>query len=144
MDENANVTVEIAPSQEAVEASGDTAVEIATIEADRDVKLAEIHSETATELAEIEADETEDLEAWLDARLDAAETRFMAAIQETREVCNQILTSVISLLTLIPPSTPVEQVTEIIPATEPEKPDGAAEAAPVAVETVVQPVRRWL
>lgn len=130
--------------------TSEAAVEIAQIEADRDVAIAEISAETTTELAEtaqdiaeIEADEAEDLEQWLDARLQELEGRVNTTLMLIQEQHNQMLAMLTSLLILIPPSIPQETTeTELTTETATE-PDSAAGGAREDRETVVR-ARNWL
>lgn len=146
------VVVETPPSQPAIAATADAAVEIAQIEADRDVQLAETHGETATTVAEIQADTDEDL-VWLRgelAGLRASCEMNAAALSESEIRRVEMTTALDSLradltaLALIvqpiqsPPSEPAQETTETAEqpseATESAGDQGAAETEQTAAE----------
>lgn len=125
------------------ETVGEAAVEIAQIQADRDIALAEISAEVITDQNEtaIElAEEEEDLEQWLDVRLLALESRVITEMMSLQEQMTRLETMLTGLLILIPPSTPAE----ITPELAPEIPENVVDvAAPVEAETRVR-ARNWL
>lgn len=96
-----------------VEAASEAAVEIATIEAERDVKLAEISAETVVALAEAEAeaddDEPDEDILWLQERLAQLEgivlERIEAALTAILARMETMETQLASLSALISPPT---------------------------------------
>ena len=142
-----------------MEAAGDAAVEIATIQAERDVAIAEIHAEVASEAIEADAEDSEDV-AWLGSRLaqlqencDAntaaviSQQATLGTLTEAMETMREQVRTLTEALTLAtsPPQplpTPETLESEVDPS-EAGTPD-VAEEMPVPAEPPPQKVRRWL
>lgn len=114
----ADTTVVLPPSAETVEAAGVVAVEIAEIEAARDVRLTEISAETTEALAETQSETHEDDVEWLRGRLTGFETSLatlageLSVLRQQQEIMRQeaerLTETVVTLaaVTVLTPLTP--------------------------------------
>lgn len=139
----APVTEEVADAAtEQAEVVSDAAVQIAEIQADAAVTIAADINDTAVELAQIEADENEDDLSWLRDQLGALQVSHASHAERLETLnnhCLALLNNQERLLTLIPPSTPVETEISIIAVENPENVN--VENTPAEPE---RPRRRWM
>ena len=145
------VVAEASPSEQAVETATDAAVEIATVQADRDVAIAETQAEAAVEIATVNADADDEDVAWLRAELatlrQLCETN-MAASSSAMEALRETQSQLASLAAMMTEHTnTLSPPAHSPPATEPSEPDADVEN-PVAeppTETIPpQRRKRWL
>lgn len=161
-----DVAVVQPPTTETIEAAGVTAVEIATIEAERDVTLATIAAETTETIAEAQAVEQEDDVEWLRAQLTGFETSLatlageLSVLRQQQELQREEIARLTETVTLqaaaltmaIPPEIPPSS--SETPLETPQDGDVAAPEAALEEPTseatsesqTARPVRRrgWL
>lgn len=153
------LTAEVLPSEQSVEAVSDAAVEIATIEAGRDVTIAEIQADTAETAIEADARDDEEL-TWLRAELDGLRELCVTNAESLSRVSgeNETLRADLTTLTetvgqqaaILLTMQPLQQTPEppSSPEAAPAEPEGviAEPAAPEAAPQAVAPARKrvWL
>lgn len=143
------------PSEEATAAAGEAAVDIATVEAERDIAVAKIQAETTVAVIEAQAEAADDEDVqWLRAQLESLQARCAAAedglsrldltvatLAEQNAEIRGLLTGLIAA-SQPPPPPPSETIPETldVPASVAAGP-GEAETRPAA-----RPPRerRWL
>lgn len=143
------------PSEEATAAAGQAAVDIATVEADRDIAVAEIQAEVTAAVIEAQAEAVDDEDVqWLRAQLESLQARCAAAedglsrvdltvatLAEQNAEMRGLLTGLIAA-SPPPPPPPSETIPETLDAPANVAADpGEAETRPAA-----RPPRerRWL